>query len=73
MHSTSNHGWGFVGACGIQLLIGHPLHIQMKVNAIHQWAANPLLVALNHAHRAGTLVAVIAVPAARAWFPTVYS
>ena len=53
--------------CGIcQFLKGHPLHFQVNINAIHQRPADAFLVTLDHAHGAGTLLAVITVVATRA-------
>jgi hypothetical protein len=44
----------------------------VNVNAIHERPADTLLVALDHAHRAGAFVAVVAIVAARAGVPTIY-
>jgi len=48
------------------------LDFEVNINPIHQRPADALLVALDHAHGTGALVAVVAVVAARAGVPAIY-
>ena len=50
-----------------QLFEGYAAHVQVDVDAVHDGAGDAFLIALDHARRARTLLAIVAEPSAKTW------